>query len=284
MWGYSQLGDEDEISNALASKQRAAHRAEAIRCLLPSLPICLHHGTLSLLNLMASTPSLLCVKAVRLHEPFLLYQEQLRYGQLFFWGALLHGHVNQICCLNIHLRFGEEMIKRLGSGMAMMEHLLDRCTFFFCCCFFYFFFFFLCIALQCVTGLPWKCRKAEEKFPVRNDPLGMDRRYNKYWRFPVHMGANSTDPGAGRLYIEFPEEGKFLVVDNPETFNKLLESLERRGPREGHLHVVLNRQRESIIRHMPAPPMRCLPNPPEIHLLPNPLEQVLYTRPEGRSC
>eukprot|EP00884_Botryococcus_braunii_P016830 jgi/Botrbrau1/3830/Bobra.0183s0056.2 len=98
-------------------------------------------------------------------------------------------------------------------------------------------------------------RKAEEAFPVRNEPLGMDRRYNKYWRF-VAAGDCGADPGAGRVYIELPEEGKFLVVDKADSLNRLLESMERRGPREGHLYIVLNRHRESLLKHMPAPPIR----------------------------
>jgi hypothetical protein len=40
-------------------------------------------------------------------------------------------------------------------------------------------------------------RKAEEANAVRAEPLGQDRRYNRYWRF----GADN-EPGSGRIFVE----------------------------------------------------------------------------------
>lgn len=44
---------------------------------------------------------------------------------------------------------------------------------------------------------PKRRRRAEEANAVRAEPLGQDRRYNRYWRF-----AAGTEPGAGRLFVE----------------------------------------------------------------------------------
>ena len=36
---------------------------------------------------------------------------------------------------------------------------------------------------------------------------------------------------------------------------QLLDALDRRGPREGGLYLVLHRQKEAILKHMPAKPI-----------------------------
>jgi hypothetical protein len=98
-------------------------------------------------------------------------------------------------------------------------------------------------------------RRAEDAYAVRAEPLGMDRRYNKYWRFVV-TGDGSTDPGAGRVYIEFANDGSFLVVDRVDALNQLMEALDRRGPREGNLYIALHRHKDALLKHMPVPPIR----------------------------
>lgn len=40
-------------------------------------------------------------------------------------------------------------------------------------------------------------RRAEESNAVRAEPLGQDRRYNRYWRF-----AAGSEAGSGRIFVE----------------------------------------------------------------------------------
>ena len=51
-------------------------------------------------------------------------------------------------------------------------------------------------------------RKAEEANAIRGEPLGLDRRYNKYWRF-VDTEDCTGDPLAGTLVMECHEDGSF---------------------------------------------------------------------------
>lgn len=50
------------------------------------------------------------------------------------------------------------------------------------------------------------CRKAEEANATRIEPLGLDRRYNKYWRFTDADGC-TEDPLAGCLIAESHVDG-----------------------------------------------------------------------------
>lgn len=99
-------------------------------------------------------------------------------------------------------------------------------------------------------------RRAEELNAARTEPLGQDRRHNKYWRFFVenHPGG---DPGAGRLYIESARDGSFQVLTQQEDLAALMEALERRGAREERLFAELLRVQDGLQRHMPAHAVRC---------------------------
>ena len=59
--------------------------------------------------------------------------------------------------------------------------------------------------------------------PVRLDPLGLDRRYNRYWQFTFGSAVDSTaaphsiatslrDPEEGRVYIESEDNGSLRRV------------------------------------------------------------------------
>ena len=52
------------------------------------------------------------------------------------------------------------------------------------------------------------CRKAEEANATRGEPLGLDRRHNRYWRLvdPLDCGG---DPLAGCLVVECANQGTF---------------------------------------------------------------------------
>nr|GMC81593.1 homeobox-DDT domain protein RLT1 isoform X2 [Ipomoea batatas] len=80
--------------------------------------------------------------------------------------------------------------------------------------------------------------KAEEMYVYRSLPLGQDRRRNRYWLFVA--SGSSHDPGSGRIFVESPG-GCWKVIDTEEAFDALLTSLETRGIRESHLHMMLQK-------------------------------------------
>ncbi|PSR98600.1 Homeobox-DDT domain protein [Actinidia chinensis var. chinensis] len=85
--------------------------------------------------------------------------------------------------------------------------------------------------------------KAEEMYTYRSLPLGQDRRRNRYWIFVA--SASSNDPGSGRIFLESPD-GFWRLIDSEEAFDALLESLDTRGIRESHLHIMLQNIEKSF--------------------------------------
>ncbi|XP_076918162.1 homeobox-DDT domain protein RLT1-like [Bidens hawaiensis] len=80
--------------------------------------------------------------------------------------------------------------------------------------------------------------KAEEMYVYRSLPLGEDRRHNRYWQF---VASNSRhDPGSGRIFVEL-QNGSWRLIDSVEAFDALLLSLDTRGARESHLHIMLQK-------------------------------------------
>ncbi|GLJ54616.1 hypothetical protein SUGI_1173340 [Cryptomeria japonica] len=86
--------------------------------------------------------------------------------------------------------------------------------------------------------------RAEELYVYRSIPLGQDRRHNRYWQFVTCPSGN--DPGLGRIFFESHGEGHWKVIDTDEAFDALLASLDTRGVREAHLHVVLQKLESSF--------------------------------------
>ncbi|KAM7271111.1 hypothetical protein ACFE04_030325 [Oxalis oulophora] len=80
--------------------------------------------------------------------------------------------------------------------------------------------------------------KAEELYVYRSLPVGQDRRYNRYWQFVTSPSCN--DPGRGRIFVEL-HDGRWRLIDSEEAFNALLASLDLRGIRESHLHMMLQK-------------------------------------------
>lgn len=56
--------------------------------------------------------------------------------------------------------------------------------------------------------------RAEELYVFRSQPLGSDRRHNRYWQFVT--GNGGQDPGCGRLFFESNSDGYWGVVDTEE--------------------------------------------------------------------
>ncbi|KAI3823950.1 hypothetical protein L1987_05396 [Smallanthus sonchifolius] len=85
--------------------------------------------------------------------------------------------------------------------------------------------------------------KAEEMYVYRSLPLGQDRRRNRYWQF---VASNSRhDPGSGRIFVEL-QNGCWRLIDSEEAFDALLSSLDTRGARESHLHIMLQKIEKSF--------------------------------------
>ncbi|XAR66503.1 hypothetical protein NMG60_11012770 [Bertholletia excelsa] len=85
--------------------------------------------------------------------------------------------------------------------------------------------------------------RAEETYIYRSLPLGQDRRRNRYWQFVA--SASRHDPGSGRIFVESPG-GYWRLIDSEEAFNALLASLDTRGIRESHLHIMLRNIEKSF--------------------------------------
>ncbi|KAL3519817.1 hypothetical protein ACH5RR_017966 [Cinchona calisaya] len=79
---------------------------------------------------------------------------------------------------------------------------------------------------------------AEEMYVFRSLPLGSDRRRNRYWLFVA--SPSSPDPGSGRIFVESPD-GYWRLMDSVEAFDALSKSLDMRGIRESHLHIMLQK-------------------------------------------
>ncbi|TKY66814.1 Chromatin assembly factor 1 subunit rlf2 [Spatholobus suberectus] len=78
---------------------------------------------------------------------------------------------------------------------------------------------------------------AEQSYMYRSLPLGLDRRRNRYWQF---ITSAQNDPGCGRIFVEL-HDGRWKLIDSEEGFDALLASLDVRGIRESHLHMMLQR-------------------------------------------
>jgi hypothetical protein len=123
-------------------------------------------------------------------------------------------------------------------------------------------------------------RREMEANSVRLEPLGLDRRYNRYWRLPcpelegpVAMEAEAAaaaaeqaaEPAASellqqqqqqhagdRLLFESQEDGSISLVASSAALEALVTVLERRGARESGLYASLLRYREQLEAGMPA--------------------------------
>jgi hypothetical protein len=104
---------------------------------------------------------------------------------------------------------------------------------------------------------------------IRMEPLGMDRRYNRYWIFAFDEESSNGIGGAvkqqqqqqqegkrvacaGRVFIESDQDGSLRVLRTPEALEALMASLNRRWPREGALYAALSRYKPDILNAMPA--------------------------------
>lgn len=102
-------------------------------------------------------------------------------------------------------------------------------------------------------------RRAEEGHAVRGEPLGLDRRHNRYW----HLAPDPNIPGdssTGRILVESHVDGSWRVLYKADQIDQLMASLERKGAREGPLHNALVRHQPNLVSSMPSRPIQMPPS------------------------
>lgn len=98
-------------------------------------------------------------------------------------------------------------------------------------------------------------RRAEESHSIRGEPLGLDRRHNRYW----HLAADPSIPGdigTGRILVESHIDGTWRLLYQADQLQQLMDSLERKGAREGPLYNALVRHQPMIEGSMPSCPIQ----------------------------
>lgn len=85
---------------------------------------------------------------------------------------------------------------------------------------------------------------------VRFEPLGCDRRYNKYYRFC----SDGVTPGntKGRICFENSQTGQLKAIVSEQALQELIGSLNPKGPRERELKASLVRVQSDSIANMPS--------------------------------
>ncbi|GMH42842.1 hypothetical protein BSKO_10761 [Bryopsis sp. KO-2023] len=88
----------------------------------------------------------------------------------------------------------------------------------------------------------WQPRKKQACTPnMRLEPLGTDRRHNRYWMF-----CDGSDASKGRIFLESFSDKTIQVIHNGSQLDDLKKVLEPRGVREGALLDKINKAEESI--------------------------------------
>lgn len=79
---------------------------------------------------------------------------------------------------------------------------------------------------------------------IRYEPIGLDRRYNRYWKFAndteVTEDSHDRDPCSSTIFVESCPSGKFRTLESAEQISELKSVLDARGAREGALSCVLS--------------------------------------------
>ena len=150
----------------------------------------------------------------------------------------------------------------------------------------------VCLRLHLPAPLNRSPSTARPFSTARLEPLGLDRRYNRYWRLPgaeqqeqqpaaeqqQQQGEEGGEGGAAaeaapgpatpalpppvgdRLLIESQEDGSLSVITTKAALAALMAALERKGARESGLYASLIRHRAQLEAGMPAGPL-ALPAP-----------------------
>ncbi|GLI69153.1 hypothetical protein VaNZ11_013710 [Volvox africanus] len=121
-------------------------------------------------------------------------------------------------------------------------------------------------------------RRIDEECAIRAEPLGSDRRFNRYWLFTT---GEEGDMGSGRLWVESAPEGTWRLITTPQQLDALVASLEPRGVREGQLVQALARHADRIKRAMPG--VAPISKPTPLDALPAETRAALESAANGRA-
>ena len=87
---------------------------------------------------------------------------------------------------------------------------------------------------------------------VRFEPLGCDRRYNRYYRFCSDENRAASGSTKGRIYFENSQTGQLKAIVSEQALQELMRSLNPKGPRERELKASLARIQDDVISNMPS--------------------------------
>jgi hypothetical protein len=87
---------------------------------------------------------------------------------------------------------------------------------------------------------------------VRFEPLGCDRRCNRYYRFCSDEKRAVPGSTKGRIYFENPQTGQLKAIVSEQALQELMRSLNPKGPRERELKASLVRIQDDVISNMPS--------------------------------
>ncbi|EFJ39975.1 homeodomain protein [Volvox carteri f. nagariensis] len=121
-------------------------------------------------------------------------------------------------------------------------------------------------------------RRIDEECAIRAEPLGSDRRYNRYWLFTT---GEEGDAGSGRLWVESAPEGTWRLLTTPQQLDELVASLEPKGVREGQLAQALAHHADRIKRSMPG--VAPLSEPTPLDALPEETRAALTSAAAARA-
>lgn len=76
---------------------------------------------------------------------------------------------------------------------------------------------------------------------VRYEPVGLDRRLNRYWTF-TNDAKVTEDPCSRCLFVESYPDGEFKMVETCQQLEGLKTALDVRGIREGQLSSALAKE------------------------------------------
>ena len=134
---------------------------------------------------------------------------------------------------------------------------------------------------------PYAFFQVDDDNLLRMEPLGLDRRHNKYWRLAPFKDTTPHDPSAGRVFIEDSRDGALRVINDAKQLDGLIQALDPRGVREMELVAELLRLKEPLSQRMPSSPVTLHPaSCRNSHPLPAspPLLQAERYLPPGWQC
>ena len=90
-------------------------------------------------------------------------------------------------------------------------------------------------------------KKEKQANAIRMEPIGLDRRYNRYWFLAWTKGSGKDRETRGKLFIESDKDGSTKVIESQTALDNLMQLLNRQWPREGALYSALAKYADVIV-------------------------------------